>query len=936
MYDKPFYISTIQGGEKNKFPDSTISDDRDTLTFLGNVRPNVFNNNDNSSTFNQAWNFFISKFLNGLKLEMSNGLNKILENIASLIYQDIDYELPIIEALSGSSNTDHFIIFNTLEEFLHSHGHKYTVFLDHEKIGLEGLTISKILDNVWLSIKNRFLNLPIEEINNVSSGELDFENDIPTRISKNTSTLSKRKDRKIIDRVDVVTEKCCGYKFKANSAPLEIESHEFYIQSSHRLLNLKVELSHDKTPRPHLSKNNNTHRGLNITKGFKLLGSIFKAAKKYHLNFNPIIILFPSVECLAPGQLGQFLEIMSQLKETYKVPFVIILGISSNILYTQHVIGQSNWNKMKFVSVNLIDSKKVFFRSIINSLLCLDDFTSNFLLKGGFKALEDMDLQETLELNGSSDDIENSEPDAFPFKILSTECIIQLKDHFFQYDCCLTFSLKTIFVMLQLYLKNNSLDIFFRTSTDINPENLVKNKYLFDQLKLKYQINKKKLPDLYDGLKEGALAELDELRSNINIINLGLCILNITFLELLNMFDLNERYNLIFEWVEAIEKNDMHQLKKKISNLALTIKNIKPNTSIFSKMNNITEIFFIRNMKSFKEKSQILGMKFVWNINTFESNIHRLFASRFDSPTSPGYILDNIFHSFINARTNTIRKQLDYHLDEMLMPNFIQNTIDCNINNEYSISDDFSLVYKIYCANKGSKINLFKLFATFCSKVIDNFNQNSAIPTDSRKHEEIDDKRLLDFLPDPYNNLFCRFVRVINTFQLIGLLYLPQRNTKNEQENIFRMNSNRSKGHSMENEYSIKYADHHLKLLLNNIYAHKLYWGNSIEASEMFCNTREVTPESHIFNIENIELSKSSTNTNITSNNKCRNSAPCVKADNLNNIRKSKKTKLEILKLRAAELNQKKIATFKSVRAQRAVNSADKIRNLRRPNRYIK
>lgn len=940
MYNKPFYISTIKDKKKsNKLVDSVEAVNGRIFTPFGVVKPIVYYKNQYNSTFNKTWNFFFSKFLNNLKFEMNDGLTKILENIDSLTNREMNYELPIIGALSGSNNSDHVITFNVLEDFLNYSGQKYTILLDHEKIGLEGLTLSKILENIWFNIKNKILDQLIGETKTGSCNGFISEKNEQIEIPTNTSTSKSGSNEKIVDKIKRTKRKRSTDGSKVNFIHSDLKENDFYIAQADNLYkwsNIQSTLTNSRISNLSLSNINN-HKHLSMNQGLKLVSSIFKVARKNNFNVKPIIILLPSSECLAPGQLGQFLDILSQIKETYKIPFIAIMGISSNVLYSQHIIGQTVLSKLKLVSVKLLDSKKVFFRSIINSLLCLDDFTSNVLLKGDFAALQDFNFKTSPGPDEScSNAIDHSEVSCFPFPLLSIACVRQIKDNFFQHNYSLTFSLKTIFIIFQLYLTNNSFDFFFQKINEINPDNFFSNEYVLNKLKLKYQIDKNKLLQVDVELKDTVMRELNQLKSNLDVINLGLCIINIIYSDFLNIFDLNERYNLIFEWLEVIEKNSMKELTKKISDLISAIKNVKLNaSSVFLKVDHVTKLFTIRNGSPNKAKSKIFDEELVWNFNTFERNLFRLFTSSIDESNPSEYISDNVFHSLIHVNMNNDFKQLDYFLDEMLTPNFISNVIvEFEKGNHEGISDDFSLVYKIYNANKGNKINMFKLFASFCNEVINDFNKCSDIYTYYNKLEGVNHIRPgIDCLSDQYNNLFGRFIRVINTFQFIGLIYLPLKNIKSEQDNVFQTSFNNSKDIEKKDECSIKYLNHYFKLILGNTYAHKLYWGNNMPISDMrVCDSKhDNTPDCQIFNDEKTESPNSNKSTSLVKykTRYKRKSVDESKIDSSDN-KNFKKSKLEILKLRAAELNQRKIIEFKGIRAQKAINSVDKIKKLRR------
>lgn len=937
MYNKPFYISTIKDKKKSRTVDYIKAENNGILTPFGVVKPILYRENNYSSTFNKTWNFFFSKFLDSLKLEMNSGMTEIIENISSFI-DVINYELPVIGAFSGSNNSDHIITFNILEEFLNCSGQKYTIFLDHEKIGLEGLTISKILENIWFSIKNKCLDLLIRETKTNSLHEFISERDTQTGIPTGANASKSGSSEKIVNKMKRTKRKCSTDRSKINCTQLDLKENDFHHAQADNLckwLKIQSTLTNSQISKFYLSNNNN-QKHVSIIQGLKLVSSIFKTGRKNNLNIKPIIILFPSSECLAPGQLGQFLEIISQIKETYKIPFITILGISSNILYSQQIIGQTVLSKLKLVSVKLLDSKKVFFRSVINSLLYLDDFTSNIFFKGDLAAIKDMIFKTSLGSDDSgSNSINHSDTECFPFPLLSAACIKQIKDIFFQHNYSLTFSLKTIFVIFQLYFSNNSYDFFFQKIKEINLEDLAMNEHVLDRLKVKYQIDKNKLSQINNELEEAALSELNQLKLNLDVINLGLCIINIIYSDFLNIFDLNERYNLIFEWLEVIEKNSMKELTKKISNLTFTMKNARLNAKpIFSKINDVTNIFMIRNGSLIRVRNQIFEKELVWNINTFEANLFRLFTPSFDDSKLSGYISDNVFHSLIHVHMNNDFGHLDYFLDEVLTPNFISNIINEFEKDNHDISDDFSLIYKIYNANKGNKINMFKLFTTFCNEVIDDFSKCSDTFTSINKVEEVNNVKLgVNFLPDQYNNLFGRFVRVINTFQFIGLIYLPLKNTKGEQENVFQTNIDDFKGNKSNDKYPTKYLDHYFKFILSNTYAHKLYWGNNMPIIDMRkCdNTHEDAPKCHTFNDEKIKPPNSNENTNpIEYKAKYkRKTLNYSNTDGSDNDGSFKKRRLEVLKLRAAELNQKKIIEFKGIRVQKTISSVDKLNKLR-------
>ncbi|CUV06619.1 unnamed protein product [Cryptosporidium hominis] len=939
MKDKPFDISVIEYRKENiKFSNSKKTDKSNIFTPFGAVRPFTYCKNDFNLSFNKSWNLFFSKFLNGFRLEMSDGMVKILENIDSLVDHDINYELTVIGALSGSNNCDHLITFNVLEELLNSSGQPYTIFLDHEKIGMEGLNVSKLLETIWNSIKDKFLDLLIEENNFIDFQKgYDYENDSLAGKSTHLNKL-KENDEKLADRVKRNKRKCNieHSGIKENHLDLNkkiVISYSSKVASKNKCLPIQTIPVNFNSSKFSLSNGNSNQKYINIIKGLKFIGSIFKMRKKNNLNIKPIIILIPSSECLAPGQLGQLLEIISQIKETYKITFTIILGISTNILYAQRIIGQAIMNRLKFISVKLLDSKMAFFQSIINPLLHLDEFTSRIFLKGNFVKFKELIPGNNFELNDPSNTITDSESELFSFPLLSSACIRHIKDNFFQYDYSITSSLKTIFIIFQLHFTDNHFDFLFQRKEEISIQDL--SKEIIDQLKLKYQINEE---SFLSGIKlrEAAIVEISLLKLNLKSITLGLCIINIILSDMLNIFDINERYNLIIEWLEILEKNRRKELTRKIGNLTREIKGINNFTlntnTAFTKINNITEIFLTRN-KSFYEIKNQAFIELPWNIKTFECNISKLLIHSFDGSQLSEHISDNVFRIFIYSNIKTFSNQMDYFLEEILTPNFIPkiiNELDQTCDNE-NVFDDFSAIYKIYTLNNGNKINLFKLFSTFCKQIMDNSNKYCNISDSKNKLEKTNKVRLEINCPfDQYKDLFGRFIQVMNTFQFIGLLHLPQKNTKFEQD-VFQINFDLNYFEE-KHQSSKKYLDQYFRFILGNLYAHKLFWGNNVPISCMITNDKVNNDDSktYLSNDEKFKPPNLNDNTNKI-NSKTKHNRKLISPDaNGKSVNKSiKKNKLEVLKLRAAESNQRKIIEFKGIKIQRAINSANKIKNLR-------
>ncbi|KAH8584246.1 ATP cone domain [Cryptosporidium sp. chipmunk genotype I] len=945
MQHKPFDISVIKFRKEStrKLVNSIKTDKNDIFTPFGAIRPFTYCKNDVNLSLNKSWNFFFTKFLNNFRLEMNDGMIKILENINSLVDQDKNYELTVIGALSGSNNCDHVITFNLLKEFLNSSGQPYTIFLEHEKIGVEGLNISKLLETIWHNIKYKFLDLIIDENKTIESyKEYDCKNDSSNRITINLNDSKAVNDEKLADRVKKNKRKCNIEYSGVKETHLDlkqkiINSHSKADGSYKRLSIQSISTSFESSKLP-LSNCNSIQKSINMIKGLKFIGSMFKMRKKNNLNIKPIIILIPSSECLAPGQLGQLLEIISQIKETYKIAFTIILGISTNILYAQHIIGQTILNRLKFISVKLLDSKKAFFQSIINSLLYLDGFASNIMLKDDFVKFKDLKSENHLELNNlCSDAIIDSKSELFSFPIISSACIRQIKDNFFQYDYSITSSLKTIFIIFQLHFTNNNFDFFSQQISEINTQEF--SEHIIDKLKLKYQIDENKLTETIK-LREAAITEISQLRLNLNSTALGLCIINIILLDILNIFDINERYNLIIEWLEIIEKNRKEGLIKKISNLAHDIKTankaVLDTNLVFTKINNFTGIFLIRNNSLLKTGNQTFNNELPWNIENFEYNISKLFIPSFDKSKPTKHISDNIFHSFIYADTEAFSNQMDYFLEETLTPDFTSKIInELNQSGSENISDDFSTIYKIFSLNNGNKINLFKLFATFCKKTVGDFNKYCNVTVSKNKPEQINNGKLeINYLPDQYKDLFIRFIRVINTFQFIGLLHLPLKNTKFEQD-VFKINFDNASDIEKKHQSSNEFIDHYFRFTLGNIYAHKLYWGDNISISSMGTPNKLYYSESENYSFNDEKLKPPNSTKNIIEiNSKTKNKRKLICSndsfDESIKNRNIKKNKLEILKLRAAESNQKKIIEFKGIKIQRAINSANKIKNLRR------
>ncbi|TRY51219.1 Origin recognition complex subunit 3 [Cryptosporidium tyzzeri] len=939
MQDKPFDISVIEYKKENiKFSNSKKTDKSNIFTPFGAVRPFTYCKNDFNLSFNKSWNLFFSKFLNGFRLEMSDGMVKILESIDSLVDNDVNYELTVIGALSGSNNCDHLITFNVLEELLNYSGQPYTIFLDHEKIGIEGLNVSKLLETIWNSIKDKFLDLLIEENNFIDSQKgNDYENDSLAGKSTYLNKL-KENDEKLADRVKRNKRKCNIEHSGIKETHLELNkkiviSDSSKVASKNKWLPIQTIPLNFVSLKFSLSNENSNQKYINIIKGLKFIGSIFKMRKKNNLNIKPIIILIPSSECLAPGQLGQLLEIISQIKETYKITFTIILGISTNILYAQRIVGQAIMNRLKFISVKLLDSKMAFFQSIINPLLHLDDFTSRIFLKGNFVKFKELIPGNNLELNDPSNAITDSESELFSFSLLSSACIRHIKDNFFQYDYSITSSLKTIFIIFQLHFTDNHFDFLFQRKEEISIQDL--SKQIIDQLKLKYQINEE---SFLSGIKlrEAAIVEISLLKLNLKSIALGLCIINIILSDMLNIFDINERYNLIIEWLEVLEKNRIKELTKKIGNLTREIKginNVALDTNIvFTKINNITEIFLTRNKSFYEIKNQVF-IELPWNIKTFEYNISKLLIHSFDESQLSEHISDNVFRIFIYSNIKTFSNQMDYFLEEILTPNFIPkiiNELDQTCDNE-NVFDDFSTIYKIYTLNNGNKINLFKLFSTFCKQIMDSSNKYCNISDSKNKLEKTNKVRLeINCLPDQYKDLFSRFIRVMNTFQFIGLLHLPQKNTKFEQD-VFQINFDLI-DFEEKHQSSKKYLDQYFRLTLGNLYAHKLFWGNNVPISCMMTNEKVNIDDSKTYLSNNEKFKPPNFNDNINKiNSKTKYNRKLISPDaNDKSVNKNiKKNKLEVLKLRAAESNQRKIIEFKGIKIQRAINSANRIKNLR-------
>ncbi|KAF7459367.1 Origin recognition complex (ORC) subunit 3 N-terminus family protein [Cryptosporidium felis] len=911
MCDKSFEILTIKPKRTKSIRSIATNElDRfdDIFTPFGTLKPITHSDkNEGSLTLKNVWDYFFGRFIQGFKAEMKDGMVKILEFINSTKNTAVSQELPLVAALSGSNSGDHVITLSILEEFLNISGVKYTIFLDHEKLGFEGLTPSRIIETIWLNIKQRFLGSIIQESSIGSTYKIiNSTNNFAVAVYQEASSSSNKENTENTVNRDVKKRKSHKSCSKKNCNPND-ENHLFLGEFNHSnkwLKNRSVSIDSEISNSSAYSNSVSKQKGLNAARGLKLIGSLYKTRKKNEI-LRPIILIIPTCETFSPGQLGQLIEMLFQMRSSYNIPFIVVLGISSNLVFVQQILGQAILKNLDYLSIQLIDSKKCFYKTIINSLIYIDD------MYGLFSSSDGISNQGFRDLEVNSEFLDDSNDTFLLFPVISVKSLKLIKENFFQHNFSLLSSLRNVFLLIQIYFTNNKFEFLYQPIKMTSFDKIKENKELREKIEAKYSVKRRRMfskNNYYDIF----MKELINLKARIFSLSLAMSIINIILIDLFNFLDNNERLNIIIEWMEVIEKNNKPKLDDMIKNFAKNIinnENVLTKNIIFDKIEGLFKGLLKKNNRRLNFIYSFAEMT-AWNSETLERNILGLF--RVHLSENMDKMSDNLLLPFVYTSFNQGYKSTECLLEEIIKPNY-----GFEIVREFGKLDepknaliDYSIIYNIYLAIKGHKINLFKLFVLFCNakaniiKTQESETMKGRMPLITH-NEKMDSNNL----PSEYKYIFDKFITIINTFQLIGLINLPQKN-------IFRKENTGVK------ESQLTKVENYFESVLGNINAHKLYWGaDSLIPSDrngLKC-TREHTNDSQCElkkndKVEDIDCKKESKNPNSTTK------------DSTKHVSKNR---LEAVRMRAAELNQKIIQKFKEKKLSKRFNSAIRLKELR-------
>ncbi|KAH8739302.1 hypothetical protein FG386_000274 [Cryptosporidium ryanae] len=937
MEEKPFEVFNIETTLNSKWrvskENAEISNDF-IFTPFGILRPLVLcNNHILNQNFRLSWEYFFLRFTSKIKDEMRNGLFEILSTIKSSEDSTGSNELPVIGALSGTNITDHSIVFGILEDFLNNSNGISTITLEHEEIGIDGLNLSKIIDTIWIKIINKY----VEKHNSGS----DFRNKLGTKdylnslfdkkinsdfISdkKNTSSSSKKRSKILTKR-------------NSNSNVLT-DDNKFNF--SNYLKTLSFYQEYESFQEPSKSDDFNSlfnsifslkQKDINdASRGFKILGDIYNNIIRKEQNYNPIVLLLPGAEYFPSCQLYQLLDVIYSLRETYRIPFVVILGISTNIAHIKRIIGQISMKRLKVITPRLLDSRTVFFKSILNQLIVeveyiVPDFNS-------INKNSNVNNLSNIFLNSSSflKDIQLT-----PF--ISSVSLRQIKDNFFQQDLCLSSSIRTIFLIFQDYFSSEELTFLIQPIDKIIQDRLsVKSKVLNDDSENVRIVRKsKKVQDIFKN-------ELIDFRDTILKIRLGIYFINIIIIEL-DLNSINDRYNQLINWLELIECCKVFDIEKKIKLFEERIRGIvdfeKKLKPIFKKMNIIVEVLFSKH--KFERKKNTSSELFNWTMETFRKNLSKLFiyknSNSYDTLKYGNKFIFNLFDSL-----NHFNRSYDIYIDKLINPVYLFDTFEklINLNYEQNTFIDYFAVYQLLKSIKDQNINLYDLLILFFNFITD----NRARHIHSMKTNEEILKENFTFVnkctgfsfSKQERYLIERYMTILSTFQLIGIISIYKKmgkrsvHIKDESRNFEDIKYLNRKNNNNKSFFDV------FKYMFDDIYARKIHWSflETYDSNKVFDKKDRL--DSDQSNMEEIDLE-----CDITTKNRKHSKSDIISIEKIDKVSKkdlniknsNNKRTLETVKRRAAEINLKQISKFRGIIKQKTVNSANIVKELRNLNR---
>ncbi|KAH7650251.1 hypothetical protein FG379_002933 [Cryptosporidium bovis] len=948
MNEKSFEVFNIETILRSKWVDyeKNMNTSNDfIITPSGILRPLViFNGLVHSKNFKLSWEYFFFKFISKIKEEMKNGLLEILSTINSSEESSGSNELPVVVALSGTNVTDHSILFGILDEFLSSSNGTTTITLDHEEIGIDGLNLSKIIDTIWNKIKKKYLGrhnnisnskakLGIKyNINNFLKINSLFEGErtdisIPDE-NETLNTFKQREKRSVTkrDNVNILTEynNICSSNY--------LKSLDFY--DNYRLFNKQSRSDlFDPLTNPIF---NIKHKDLSdASKGFKILEDIYSKRTKSELKYGSIVLLLPGAECFSPGQLYRLLEVTCSLRESYKIPFVVILGVSTNIIYIQQIIDQITMKRLKVTTTRLLDSRKVFFKSILDQLIVgIDNIFPDVDFIG-----KKPDFSDLLDTSSTNKNCISKGIQLIPF--LPSATLRQIKDNFFQQDFCLSSTIRTIFLIFQDYFSNNELGVLTQKVGEISQNEISATSTeieTMDYNNSQIMNIRRKRKNVKDTLKN----ELCDFKDTVLKIRLGVYFINIVFIEL-DLSNINERYNQLINLLELIERREISSIDRKLMLFQERIKGVddfeKRMESIFIKINTIIGILFTK--QEYIERKSIPSELFDWRIETFRRNLYTLLTYDTESnPDTLNYKNKLIFKPL--TRLDHYNGLQDIYIDESVNPVYLFDTFKklIQLNYEKNAFVDYVVIYQLLESFKGQSISLYDLSIQFFRAIYE-------IKSESTYSGKIN----IDMLRGKFNfinklsgisfsekerYLIERYISVISTFQLIGIISIYRRIfkrsicVKNECSSIKNIDSLNCQQNSTNTFSGV------FRHIFEDIYARKIHWG-FLEAyiDNRVCALRDKL-DSDQSNIEKIDSERDD-----TMRNKKYKKIEVTSIDKIKKNRKgtdlmkgSKNKSLETIKQRAAEINMEKINRFRGLIKQKTVNSASVIKELRNLNRF--
>ncbi|EEA06304.1 uncharacterized protein CMU_007950 [Cryptosporidium muris RN66] len=840
-----------------------------TYTPFGVVRP-AYENNYITPCKNLkiSWDNFFFSFLENMKSHMKSGLLDILYNIESKAHDSCLFSgLQTIAVLAGTSVSDHTLTFSIIEDFLNSSEKTISIMIDQDKTCLENFTISSILDSIWAQIKYKYWDTLTESLNwnetNIYGTENtlinDFQND---RFDMNCKKRVKADS--IVETVKNSSRKCSKKKLCAlylEDKKLCSDHTDYWDTES-----LNEHCSWLSSRQGLFSKIRD--RKLTLTAstsyGFKIIGNLYGNRRKKNLKILPITILLPRGECLAPGLLGQLLELLSYVRESYKIPFVATIGVTSSITFIQHVIGANIMPKLQLVAIQLLNSKKLFYNSILRPLV--------FGLQGILPEIEDATHEnralyfddsgyistktnstEVSPIKGSSF-IEMSNKN-FAYPILCSSSLLYLKDSFFQNHYSLINALKMVYLVFQRFFSTSQYRFLFNILEERFGEESFQL-FLKEKLNFLAKVQQKcsekkrgqrlstKVHDKHE-LKTEMLRQYRLGKIAFLKLKIGLRILDILYQNFMNILDTNDRFNYILNWLSLLESAEIVKIKAKINEFSIEIqRNINTSTTLCSETATLSHIkqltetfnFFFELTFQKETKIQLLEQKF----RNIENILLELFLPEkiylFDNP-----LIETI--STVNFTAPPIDIQLENLMSPIYVKPLLQKLTNCSDDRQANSNlDDNAIIYRLYEVTPGYKINLFYWFIAFCEQVMskNSYSKLDVKISDKPKTNikstnlEIKDKiwsisaiTETEEIPIQYQLLLHRFIIAIGTICFLGLILIPNRSNVNNKSEFINSSDLDTLDtlDSLENKKLNNKLTNIIKKLFGAIYAHKLQWG---------------------------------------------------------------------------------------------------------------